>query len=46
MNNKMEEKKYKYVCEKCNYKGNIKSDWKKHINTSLHKTGKKKRKVR
>ena len=42
MNNKMEEKKYKYICDKCNYKGNIKSDWEKHINTSLHKTGKKK----
>lgn len=42
MNEKMEEKKYKYICEKCNYKGNIPSHWEKHINTELHKTGKRK----
>ena len=36
------EKSHKFICEKCDYKGNIKSQWKKHINTELHKTGKKK----
>ena len=33
---------FKYYCEKCNYKCNIISRWDKHINTTLHNTGKKK----
>ncbi len=36
------ENNYKYVCEQCNYKCNIISRWEKHINSELHKTGKKK----
>lgn len=32
----------KYVCEKCNYSCNYKSIWNKHINTELHKIGKRK----
>ena len=28
----MSEKSYKYICEKCNYKSNIPSQWEKHIN--------------
>lgn len=31
-----------YVCEKCNYKTEIKSCYEKHLNTELHKTGKRK----
>jgi hypothetical protein len=38
----MTEKIYKFICEKCNYKGNIPAQWEKHINTELHITGKKK----
>ena len=37
-----QDKNYKYICEKCNYKCNIISRWEKHINTELHITGKKK----
>ena len=33
---------YKYLCEKCNFKANIKSRWENHIQTELHKTGQKK----
>jgi hypothetical protein len=33
---------FRFICEKCNYKGNIPSQWEKHINTELHKTGKRK----
>ena len=33
---------YKFICEKCNYKCNIISRWKKHLNTELHITVKKK----
>jgi hypothetical protein len=33
----------KYICEKCNYKTNIKSRWNAHISTELHKTGIKKK---
>ena len=33
---------YKYICIQCNYKCNILSRWEKHIETELHKTGKKK----
>ena len=32
----------KYLCEKCNFKANIKSRWENHIQTELHKTGQKK----
>ncbi len=34
---------YKYLCEKCNFKANIKSRWENHIKTELHKTGDKKK---
>lgn len=37
------DKEYKYSCDRCGYNSNIKSSWEKHINTELHKTGKKKR---
>ncbi len=33
---------YKFTCEKCDYKCNIISRWEKHINSTLHITGKKK----
>lgn len=33
---------YKYQCTKCNFYTNYKSVWARHINTVLHKTGKKK----
>ena len=33
----------KYICEKCNFKSNIKSRWNAHINTELHKTGERKK---
>ena len=33
---------YKYRCNKCNFFTNYKSVWSRHINTELHKTGKKK----
>ncbi len=33
---------YKYVCDKCNYKCDIKTRWEKHLKTELHITGKKK----
>lgn len=29
-------KKYKYICNNCNYKSNKKSSWNKHITTSKH----------
>ena len=32
----------KYICEKCNYKTNYKSQWNNHLGTILHKTGKRK----
>ena len=38
------EEKYKYECEKCNYKCNFECEWKKHCETTLHKTGKRKKK--
>jgi hypothetical protein len=34
--------KHKYICEKCNFKCNHESRWNQHIETELHKTGKKK----
>lgn len=36
------EEQYKYNCEKCNYKTNLKYSWTQHCNTTLHKTGKRK----
>jgi hypothetical protein len=41
-NNKVE---YKYMCEKCDYKCNFVSQWNLHINTELHKTGKRKKRT-
>ena len=41
-NNKIE---YKHICEKCNYKCNFISQWNKHIETELHKTGKRKKRT-
>lgn len=38
----MEREGYKYVCEKCNYKTNLKNSYDKHCLTELHKTGKRK----
>lgn len=35
---------YKYVCEKCDYKCKFECEWKKHCETTLHKTGKRKKK--
>ena len=32
---------YKHICEKCNYKCKFKSELEKHLNTELHKTGKR-----
>ena len=32
----------KFICEKCNFETNIKSKWNNHINTELHKNGKRK----
>ncbi len=40
----MEEEKYKYICEQCDYKCKFDSEWKKHCETTLHKTGKRKKK--
>ncbi len=34
--------KPKYICDKCDYKCNYDSEWLKHCNTELHKTGKRK----
>ena len=39
----LQEKEYKYNCERCNYKCNENSKWDKHINTEKHKTGKNKK---
>jgi DNA-directed RNA polymerase subunit RPC12/RpoP len=36
----MEQKEY--VCEKCNYKTAFKSSYDQHLETELHKTGKRK----
>ena len=35
----------KFVCEKCNYKCNFNSQWTKHCDTELHKTGKRKKRT-
>ncbi len=37
------EKEYKFICEKCNYKTDIKSRMEKHLKSELHKEGKKKK---
>ncbi len=42
VNNKTDE--FKYICEKCDYKCRFDCEWKKHCDTTLHKTGKKKEK--
>ncbi len=36
--------KYKYICEKCDYKCKFDCEWKKHCETTLHLTGKRKKK--
>jgi len=36
-------KENKYKCDNCRFECNYKSMWEKHINTELHKTGKKKK---
>ena len=36
---------FKFICEKCNYKTNLKHLLLQHNETGLHKTGKKTRKV-
>ena len=36
---------YKHICDKCNYKCNYESQWVKHCNTELHKTGKRKKRT-
>jgi hypothetical protein len=36
------ENEFKYSCDKCNYNCNYDSEWLKHCNTELHKTGKRK----
>lgn len=36
--------KYKYVCDKCDYKCRFDCEWKKHCETTLHKTGERKKK--
>lgn len=33
---------YKYICEKCNYKTNLKVPYERHLESELHKTGKRK----
>lgn len=42
METKKEIKKYKFVCDKCEYYTDISSSYKKHLNTELHLTGKRK----
>jgi hypothetical protein len=36
---------YKHICEKCDYKCNFESQWLKHCDTELHKTGKRKQRT-
>ena len=38
----MSDTEFKYFCDKCNYGTNISTSYNKHINTELHKTGKRK----
>lgn len=35
--------KYKYICDKCNYKCKFECEWKKHLNTGLHQSGVRKK---
>ena len=39
----MEEKKYKYNCEQCNFNCDTESKWNIHKNTVKHKTGERKK---
>jgi len=39
----MESKHYKYNCQQCDFSCQFQSAWQKHINTGLHKTGKRKK---
>lgn len=41
--NDVSDNKFKYNCEKCSYNCKYESEWVKHINTEIHKTGIKKR---
>ena len=43
--NKPEENKYKFICEKCNYKCKFECEFKKHCNSGLHKTGIRKKRA-
>jgi hypothetical protein len=38
----MTDNKYNFICDKCDFKCKYISNWNVHINTMLHKTGKKK----
>jgi hypothetical protein len=38
----MSEEKYKYICEQCNFKCEIKGRWEQHLKTTKHQTGKRK----
>lgn len=38
-------KEYNHICVKCNYKCNFSSQWIKHCETELHKTGKRKKRT-
>ena len=44
-NKQINKVEYKYICEKCDYKCNFISQWNLHINTELHKTGKRKKRT-
>lgn len=39
----MEQDSYKYSCDKCGFYCQFKSLWDKHVDTELHKTGKRKK---
>jgi hypothetical protein len=41
----MSDNKYTFICDKCDFKCKFKSRWDVHINTTLHKTGKKKLRI-
>jgi hypothetical protein len=43
MENKVEQKTYKHICEQCKFKCNTKARWENHIKTELHKTGERKK---
>lgn len=42
IDNENETEEYKYNCDSCGFKCKFNSQWEKHIETELHKTGKKK----